>query len=469
MAMGFNKMLRFLSLKHLLMLSMALNLSLLLSRLIAESESLRFKIQEDEKSQENDHYCLVWGTRDNTCDTSTSDQSTAHVSKNTSPAALAEDVEVEKVIQPDSVIINLDHGDPTMYEQFWKKTGEKATIVIPGWQSLSYFSDISNVCWFLEPEFAGEVRRLHKLVGNANTDDRHIVVGTGSTQLYMAALYALAPTDTSKQPISVVSAAPFYSSYPLMTDFLKSGLYKWGGDAYTFNREEPYIELITSPNNPDGFTRKPVVNGTSGILVHDLAYYWPQYTPITSQLDHELLLFTVSKSTGHAGTRIGWALVKDKDIAQKMTKFIELNTIGVSKDSQLRAAKILRAVSDSCTDSADSESFFEFGHRLMTQRWKQLRDAVRTSGLFSLPQFTSDFCNYYEKYSELHPAFAWLRCEGDIEDCEKFLRDHKIITRSGKHFGRDIKFVRVSMLDRDKNFGLFVERLSNITSETKFP
>ncbi|MCL7050925.1 hypothetical protein MKW94_029790, partial [Papaver nudicaule] len=102
-------------------------------------------------------------------------------------------------------------GDPTMYEQFWEKTGEKATIVIPGWQSLSYFSDISNVCWFLEAEFAGEVRRLHKLVGNANTDDRHIVVGTGSTQLYMAALYALAPTDTSKQPIRVVSAAPFYS------------------------------------------------------------------------------------------------------------------------------------------------------------------------------------------------------------------------------------------------------------------
>ncbi|KAI3916758.1 hypothetical protein MKW92_009194 [Papaver armeniacum] len=203
------------------------------------------------------------------------------------------------------------------------------------------------------------------------------------------------------------------------------------------------------------------------LVVHDLAYYWPQYTPVTSQLDHELMLFTVSKSTGQAGTRIGWALVKDIDIAQKMTEFIELNTIGVSKDSQLRAAKILGVVSDGCTDSANSESFFEFGHRLMTQRWKQLLDAVRTSGLFSLPEYTSDFCNYYEKYSELYPAFAWLRCEGDIEDCEKFLRHHKILTRSGKHFGGDIKFVRVSMVDRDNIFGLFVERLSNITtSET---
>ncbi|KAI3940168.1 hypothetical protein MKW92_019665 [Papaver armeniacum] len=445
--MGFNTMLRFLSWKQLLMLSIALNIGFLLSRLLEESESLRFKIHEDEKSQ-------VWGTGDNT-----------------SSAAMAEAIiQVKKVMQPDSVIIDLGHGDPTMYEQFWKKTGTKATILIPGWQSLSYNSDISNVCWFLEPKFAGEVRRLHKLVGNANTDNRHIVVGTGSSQLYMAALYALALTDTSKQPIAVVSAAPFYSAYPLMTDFQKSGLYKWGGDAYTFNGEEPYIEVVTSPNNPDGFTRKPVVNGTGGMLLHDLAYYWPQYTPITSQLDHELMLFTVSKSTGHAGSRIGWALVKDIDIAQKMTEFIELNTIGVSRDSQLRAAKILAAVSDSCTDSAISENFFEFSRRLMTQRWKQLRDAVRTSGLFSLPEYTSDFCNYYGKYLELYPAFAWLRCEEDIEDCEKFLKHHKIITRSGKHFGWDIKFVRVSMLDRDDTFGLFVERLSNIiTSENKFP
>ncbi|KAI3845179.1 hypothetical protein MKX03_024837 [Papaver bracteatum] len=332
-------MLRFLSLKHLLMLSMALIISFLLSRLLDESESLRFKIHEDEKSQERggNPYRLVWGTRDNT-----------------SPAALVEDIiELEKVIQPDSVIIDL-------------------------------------VCWFLEPNFAGEVRRLHKLVGNANTDNRHIVVGTGSSQLYMAALYALALTDTSKQPITVVSDAPFYS--------------------------EPYIEVVNSPNNPDGLTRKPVVNVTGCMLLHGLAYYWPQYTPIASQLDQEIMLFTVSKSTGHAGTRIGWALVKDIDIAQKMTEFIELNTTGVSRDSQLRAEKILVAVSDSCTESAKSESFFEFSRRLMTQRWKQLRDAVRTSGLFSLPEYTSDFCSYYEKYFELLPAFAWLRCEGDIED-----------------------------------------------------
>lgn len=88
--------------------------------------------------------------------------------------------------------------------------GDKTTVVIPGWQFISYFSDIKNVCWFLEPEFAKQAIRLHSLVGNAVTQDRYIVVGTGSSQLYQAVLYALTPTD-SPGPMSVVSAAPFYS------------------------------------------------------------------------------------------------------------------------------------------------------------------------------------------------------------------------------------------------------------------
>lgn len=95
-------------------------------------------------------------------------------------------------------------------------------------------------------------------------------------------------------------------SYPLITDFLKSGLYKWGGDAREFKRDVPYIELVTSPNNPDGGLREAVVNQDQGVLIHDLAYYWPQYTSISSPpADHDIMLFTVSKSTGHAGTRLG--------------------------------------------------------------------------------------------------------------------------------------------------------------------
>lgn len=97
-----------------------------------------------------------------------------------------------------------------MYERYWKQMGDRTTIVISGWQLISYFSDIRNICWFLESEFANAVVRLHKQVGNALTEGRHIVVGTGSTQLFQAVLYALC-SDNASEPMSVVSAAPFYS------------------------------------------------------------------------------------------------------------------------------------------------------------------------------------------------------------------------------------------------------------------
>lgn len=101
-------------------------------------------------------------------------------------------------------------GDPTMYQSYWKQMGDRTTVVISGWQSVSYFSDTKTHCWFLEPGFANAVTKLHNLVRNAETGNRHIVVGTGSTQLFQAVLYALCPSD-APEPMSIVSAAPFYS------------------------------------------------------------------------------------------------------------------------------------------------------------------------------------------------------------------------------------------------------------------
>lgn len=92
-----------------------------------------------------------------------------------------------------------------------------------------------------------------------------------------------------------------------MIDCIRSRLYKWEGDANSFKKEGPYIEVVNSPNNPDGSLREAVVknSGEQGMLIHDLAYYWPHYTAITSAADHDIMLFTLSKCTGHAGSRIG--------------------------------------------------------------------------------------------------------------------------------------------------------------------
>ncbi|CAN4085992.1 unnamed protein product [Withania somnifera] len=363
--------------------------------------------------------------------------------------------------------INLDHGDPTMYQSYWKQMGDRTTVVISGWQSVSYFSDTKNLCWFLEPSFANAVTRLHNLVGNAETGNRHIVVGTGSTQLFQAVLYALCPSDAPK-PMSIVSAAPFYSSYPLITECLKSALYKWKGDANDLDKDEPYVELVTYPNNPDGSIRKAVFSGSEGNLVHDVAYYWPQYTPISSRADHDIMLFTLSKSTGHAGTRLGWALVKDEVIAKKMVKFIEISSIGVSKDSQVRAAKILDVISDTYEDAEIpnvSKRFFDYGYEEMAKRWSRLRKAVNKGKVFSLPNLPVEKCNFSNRTFGTQPAFAWVKCEHAVDDCESFLKKHKILTRSGEHFGSNKKYVRVSLICDEEDYNEFIRRLSLINSE----
>lgn len=365
-------------------------------------------------------------------------------------------------LSPDSMI-NLDQGDPTLFEPYWRKMGDKCTLVIEGCDLMSYFSDISNICWFLQPQLGDAIKRLHRVVGNAVTEDRHIVVGTGSTQLLMAALYALSsPAD--RHPVSLVAAAPFYSGYKDQAEFLRSGLYKWEGDAHTFDKDGPYIEVVTSPNNPDGAVREAVVNRGEGKLVYDLAYYWPQYTPITQPLDHDIMLFTFSKCTGHAGSRIGWALVKDKEVARKMTEYMQISSIGVSKESQIRAAKILGVLGEGCR-TADSENFFEYSHSILKERWERLRNVVKNSRVFSLPKYPRDYCNFTGKYMDSNPAFAWLHSKEDI-DWESRLREHKIIARSGERFGASPKYVRISMFSPPEAFNLFLERLSAIIDNT---
>ncbi|XP_028769387.1 L-tryptophan--pyruvate aminotransferase 1-like [Neltuma alba] len=372
---------------------------------------------------------------------------------------------------PPNSFINLDQGDTALLESYWRKMKEECAVVIKGCELLSYVSDRSNVCWFMMPELTDAIKKLHALVGNAETDDRHIVVGNGSTQLFQASLFALSSSSSSHSPnpINVVAASPYYSGYPDETDLVRSSLYKWSGDAKEYDKSEAYIEIVTSPNNPDGSIRTPVVSnrrGVEGKLIHDLAYYWPQYTPITHKADQDLMLFTFSKCTGHSGSRIGWAIVKDIDMAKKMTTFVVLNSIGVSKESQTRAAKIMEVLCNSYENfklgSKNSELFFEYSKCLIKERWGKLREVIKQSDYFILPNFPKAYCNFTNESSETYPAFAWLMHKKDEDGVGYLEKKLKVLARSGNRFGSGPRCARINMLSRDEDFDEFLRRLSNI-------
>ncbi|KAG0495617.1 hypothetical protein HPP92_000308 [Vanilla planifolia] len=158
--------------------------------------------------------------------------------------------------------------------------------------------------------------------------------------------------------------------------------------------------------------------------------------------------------------------LRHRDVAKRMVKFMEVSTIGVSRDSQLRAGKILKAVSDGYklnSTEVSTAKLFHFSRNKMVDRWGRLRDAVASTGAFSLPQFQPEYCNFMKEVTFPSPAFAWLKCEMGIKDCESLMREkYKILTRSGRHFRGGIGHVRISMLDRDETFDAFVDRLASV-------
>lgn len=99
--------------------------------------------------------------------------------------------------------------------------------------------------------------------------------------------------------------------YKEQTEFFNYANLRFEGDASAWKKSEHndnttrVIEIVTSPNNPDGKLKRAVLEGPNIKSIHDYAYYWPHFTPITHPADEDVSLFSLTKTTGHAGSRFG--------------------------------------------------------------------------------------------------------------------------------------------------------------------
>ena len=88
--------------------------------------------------------------------------------------------------------------------------------------------------------------------------------------------------------------------------------------------------------------------------------------------------------------------MKYKEVAKKMTKLIEISSIGVSKDSQIRATKILDVIANAYKHTGKfnkSTLFFHYVYNVMEKRWRQLSYTVSKGQTFSLPNLPTEKCN----------------------------------------------------------------------------
>ncbi|KAL4311385.1 hypothetical protein GQ457_01G010630 [Hibiscus cannabinus] len=292
-----------------------------------------------------------------------------------------------------------------------------SALVVSGWNGMSYTYNDNT---FFSQQLERLIHKLHAFVGNAITRNRYIVFGAGSTQVLSAAAYALSLQNTSSQsPTRVVASIPYHTLHKDQMEYFNSEKFKFEGDPYTWkNRSDGtanVIEFVTTPNNPDGRLSGAILDGPNVKTIYDRAYYWPHFTPIPAPADEDLMVFTLSKLTGHAGTRFGWAIIKDETVFNRMVTHMKMNSLGVSKDAQFRAFKLLKALLEEGT------GIFDFAHRTMKRRWERLAAIISSSN-----------------------PYAWLKCEREEDkDCYEVLMAANIIGRRGNVFGSEDHYVRL--------------------------
>lgn len=88
--------------------------------------------------------------------------------------------------------------------------------------------------------------------------------------------------------------------------------------------------------------------------------------------------------------RCRWALVKDEEVYNRLTRYVMHNTLGVSRDTQLRAMRLLEAVL-----KGNGRGLFEFGHRTMSKRWQRLSETLAKSRRFSLQKLSPQYCTFF--------------------------------------------------------------------------
>ncbi|CAL9074634.1 unnamed protein product [Musa acuminata var. zebrina] len=218
---------------------------------------------------------------------------------------------------------DVDNGDPLFLEPYWQQHAASSAILVSGWHRMSYQTTGDN---FISLELERHIRLLHKAVRNAVTDGKFIVFGSGSTHLINALVYALSlHNSTSSTPAHVVATVPYHPVYKFQTNLFDGREYKWEGLTSEWANVSAssltnFIEFVTSPNNPDGLLRQSVLCGSA--VIHDRAYYWPHYSAIPAPADEDIMLFTNSKISGHASSRLGWAVIKDEKIYERVTLYM---------------------------------------------------------------------------------------------------------------------------------------------------
>lgn len=272
--------------------------------------------------------------------------------------------------------LDMAYGNPSFLQEPWQGVYPE----IPFRPSMMPYKLGKSIL----PELEANIKKVHKLYKNAQiTKKSHIVVTVGAVQALSAAMYyykqkmgtdyLYVPTPywgrfdnlAAQQNIKLINQWRFDDSISVAEQakqVRQDHRYKEDDRDAWFD----VVSLITSPNNPDG-------KNTSKVLadIRDACYNWPQYTKNVVAFSDEIVIFSLSKASGHSSTRIGWAITKSEEAALAMQEYVELFTSGVSIEAQTHAAMVLEQMA-----SPGGQELVENSGKILRSRHKRLKSIV---------------------------------------------------------------------------------------------
>jgi len=245
--------------------------------------------------------------------------------------------------------------------------------------------------------------------------------------------------------ITIFVSEPYYYFYPRMAT-LYPFCSKWNNSMNQNGSD--VVEVVTTPNNPDGFKRTPFY--PDAMHIYDLAYYWPCYTTIDERMDEDIMIFTTSKLSGHAGSRLGWAWIKDPNLAFYLKQYISTQMNFIQPETQYRILNIWKGI-------ISGQSYFEQIQNTLLQRYENVSQILNSQ---SIPQ-------RFSLLSAPGGFYLWIHCNFPSDyDCQNtFVLEAGIAGSSGIIFGTNSSYVRFNFALFESEYNTFIQRLTDIIQQ----
>jgi aspartate/methionine/tyrosine aminotransferase len=153
--------------------------------------------------------------------------------------------------------------------------------------------------------------------------------------------------------------------------------------------------------------------------------------------------------TGHAGQRFGWALVKDRAVAERMLIYLYGEMLWYTADTQYKFLQLFQHITD------NDGALFSFIREKMTSRWDDVLQVLENQPepkRFTLQGNSGGF-------------YLWLECNWpEDENCQQVFLSGGIRANPGFRYGQSSRFVRINMVLYQHVHEIFLQYLQELAS-----